>query len=81
MINPVFSFVRIDHKRSKYCFIDGPNRCETAYLTFKCYFETAPEVSDRFNESNEKHQLYSCFLGCRAAMNQFDSSKTSGKIL
>lgn len=25
--------------------IRGPNRCETAYLTAKCYFAAVPEVS------------------------------------
>lgn len=26
---------------------DGNSRCETAYLTIKCYFETAPDVNNQ----------------------------------
>lgn len=26
------------------CFLDGDTRCETAYLTIKCYQELMPEV-------------------------------------
>lgn len=40
-----------------FCLLDGANRCETAYLTLKCFFEKAPEVSEYLREHRESTQF------------------------
>lgn len=46
--------------KEKSKFLDGSSKCETAYLTVKCYLDTDPDIDINmwFNKDNEDPTHY-----------------------